>query len=227
MKHRLCFLTVAALLAASAALAQLPQRPDEAHTRGAQVPDVTLIGADSTTFALSTLAGKPVLVNPIFTECPQVCPMITTSLRDALAGIGEPGVGYHVVTISFDPADGPAEMREYARKLELPAGWTLAVATPENLRALMDAIDFNYEPAPEGGFMHANAVAILTPTLRVSSYAHGLSYDAKELRAAFEKATAEASFVRHYRPYIALAGVLALTAVVAALFVTRKKPAQV
>ncbi|HEX6791564.1 MAG TPA: SCO family protein [Candidatus Krumholzibacteria bacterium] len=191
--------------------------------RGTHVPDVALIGEDSTTFTLASLAGKPVVINPIFTTCQSTCPMITASLRDALAGIGEPGVGYHVLTFSFDPADGPAALRDYRSRVGLPAGWTLAVATEENRKRLLDAIDFHVEALPDGGFVHPNAVVILTPTLVVSSYAHGVSFDAKDLRKRMEVATQEASFVRHYRPYIVAVAIIAWLSVVAVLYATRKK----
>jgi cytochrome oxidase Cu insertion factor (SCO1/SenC/PrrC family) len=204
--------------------AQIALPPDESRTIGTAVPDVPLIGEDSTSFALSTLAGKPVVVSPIFTTCPHTCAMITTSLRDALASIGEPGVGYHVLTVSFDPADGPSALRRYRRDMNLPAGWTLAAATDENRRQLLDAIDFNYEPMPGGGFAHANVVAILTPTLEVSAYAHGVSYDAKELRGKLEVAARESSLVRHYQPYILLIGVVSVLSLVAVLLATRRKP---
>jgi protein SCO1/2 len=213
------------VLVAGAARAQLALPPDLKATHGKSVPDVTLIGEDSTSFALSTLAGKPVVVNPVFTSCQETCPIITANLRSALTEIGEPAVGYQVLTISFDPADGPAQMREYRQKLDLPPGWKLAVATPENRKALLDAIDFNYEALPQGGFVHANVVAILTPTLTVSSYANGVTCDAKELRAALERATRESSLVRHYRGYIGIAAALALFSAVLVLFATRKKPA--
>lgn len=219
-------ITILILLAAAVvASAQVPMAPDEKRARGTHVPDVTLIGEDSTTFNLATLAGKPVLVSPMFTSCPSACPMITESLRDALKEIGEPGVGYHVLSISFDPADGPAAMRAYRKKMALPDGWTLAVATPENRSRLLDAIDFHYEAVDEGGFAHPNVVAILTPTLVVSSYAHGLSYESKDLRHRFEVATQDASFVRHYRPYIIAIAIVAWSSVLVVLYMTRKKRA--
>ena len=212
-------------LGAPAVRAQMALPPDEKRTHGAQVPDVTLINEDSTSFRLSTLAGKPVIVNPVFTTCEQTCPMITSNLHKALAEIGEPGAGYQVLTISFDPSDGPAQLREYRRKLELPAEWKLAVASPDDLKALLGSIDFNYAALEQGGFVHANVVAILTPTLNVSSYAHGVTYESADLRKKLERATRESSLVRHYRPYIALAAGLGILSIVVVLFATRKKPA--
>ncbi|HET6347912.1 MAG TPA: SCO family protein [Candidatus Krumholzibacteria bacterium] len=225
LSRRTALLLVIALgLSASlAARAQVPQPPDEARTRGTHVPDVTLIGEDSTTFALSTLAGRPVIVSPIFTSCRMTCPLITASLRDALAQIGEPGVGYQVLTVSFDPADGPAQLRAYRQEMNLPAGWRLAVATPENLQALLKAIDFNYAPLPEGGFAHANVIAILTPTLEVQGYESGVSFDAATLRNDLEKATRASSLVHHYRNYIWAAAIMAWASVMVILYQTRKK----
>jgi protein SCO1/2 len=221
--------TFAALLFISIAVqalhAQVVLPPDIKKTHGKSVPDVTLIGEDSTAFQLSALAGKPVVVNPVFTTCQQTCPIITQNLSGALKEIGEPGVGYQVLTISFDPADGPAALRAYRKKLDLPPGWKLAVATPENRKALLDAIDFHYEALPDGGFVHANVVAVLSPTLTVSSYLNGVTFESKELKNAFWRATRESSLVRHYRGYIGLAAVLALAATVIVLFTTRRKPA--
>jgi protein SCO1/2 len=211
------------LIAAPATRAQITPRPDETKTIGQRVPDVTLLGEDSTTFTLGSLAGKPIVVSPIFTACEQTCPMITASLRDALAQIGEPGAGYQVLTISFDPADGPAELREYRLKMALPPGWKLAVATPENLQQLLDAIDFNYETLPDGGFVHANVIAVLSRALTVSNYVHGVSYDAAGIRHALEQAADETSLVRHYRPYIVGAAIAAWSSVVVVLITTRKK----
>jgi protein SCO1/2 len=226
MKHwRVFLLSLLLALRAPEVRAQMVLPPDEAKTRGTQVPDVTLTADDSTSFKLSSLAGKPVIVNPVFTTCEQTCPMITSNLSKALSEIGEAGVGYQVITVSFDPADGPAELREYRRKLELPAGWKLAVASPDDLKALLGAIDFNYAALPQGGFVHANVVAILTPTLNVSSYSHGVTYETADLRAQLERATRESSLVRHYRPYIALAAGLGILSIVVMLFATRKKPA--
>ena len=224
---RLILLLILVTLTATAARAQLAYPPDEKRTIGTQVPDVTLMSEDSTTFTLGSLAtGKPIVVSPIFTSCQQTCPMITANLRDALNSIGEPGAGYHVLSISFDPADGPAQLRQYREELSLPAGWKLAVATPENLKQLLDAIDFDYSALPEGGFVHANVVAILTPALTVSSYQHGVTYETAALRRALERAVKETSYVRHYRPYIIAVAILAWASVMIALYTTRKKRRQ-
>jgi protein SCO1/2 len=213
-------------LIAASATAQVTSRPDEAKTIGTHMPDVALISDDSTTYRLSSLWGKPVVVSPIFTRCPHTCSMITESLRDALAEIGEPGVGYEVLTVSFDPADDAAALRAYRERLGLPQGWKLATASAEDLDALLGALDFRVE-AMDGGFAHPNLVAVLSPDLTVSGYVHGIMYDAKEVRAALEHSAHRASLITRFRPFILLVAVAGALAVLWALFVTRRRSEQV
>jgi len=209
-------------LVATGAAAQVPPRPDEAQTIGAQIPDITLVADDSTTYRLSSLWGKPVIVSPIFVSCPQTCSMITESLRDALAQIGEPGVGYEVLTISFDPADDAAAMRDYRGRMGLPPAWRLATASAEDVDTLLAALDFRVTPM-EGGFAHPNLIAILSPDLTVSGYVHGVTYDAKEVRAALDHSARRSSLVTRFRPFILLVAVAGLLAVAWALFLTRRR----
>ncbi|HEX5131568.1 MAG TPA: SCO family protein [Candidatus Krumholzibacteria bacterium] len=219
-------LAIAAAITAIAvcAAAQAPvTRPDIKRTRGRTVPDVTLLSEDSTAFRFSAMAGKPIIVSPIFTSCPHTCSLITASLRDALAEIGEPEVGYHVLTVSFDPADGPAQLRAYREKLQLPAGWRLAVASPDDLAQLLDAIDFRYEALDEGGFAHPNGISIIDPELKVAAYINGVSYDAAEVRRELESAVRGTSLVHKARPLLLAISLLGLLTVVAVLFITGRK----
>lgn len=210
------------MLFAGAAAAQ---RPDESKTLGTQMPDVELVADNDSTFRLSALWGKPVIISPIFTTCPHTCGMITESLRDALREIGEPGVGYEVLTVSFDPADDSAAMRAYRERMQLPPNWRMATARPDQLAALLGALDFTVTPMEGGGFAHPNLVAVLRPDLRVASYVHGVMFASADLSTALKDAADQASLVRRFRPVIVLASMLAAGAVVWALLATRKRPA--
>jgi protein SCO1/2 len=197
--------------------------PNEEDTVGREVPDVELVDENGTPLRLRSLAGKPLVLNPIFTRCPYACPTITTSLRDALAAIGTPGVDYQVVTVSFDPADTAADLRAYRDRLELPAGWCIATAAPGQLDTLLAAIDFRYAPALDGGFAHANVVAVLTPDQRVSGYVHGIVYEDGDIRRALLAAVTPPSLVDAFKPLIVAAAGLSLVVTLVVLFATRRR----
>jgi protein SCO1/2 len=209
-------------LVATGAAAQESPRPDEGKTIGTHMPDITLVADDSTTYRLSSLWGKPVIVSPIFVSCPQTCSMITESLRDALAQVGKPGVGYEVLTVSFDPADDAAALRGYRERLDLPPAWRLATASAQDVDTLLGTLDFRVTPM-DGGFAHPNLIAILSPDLTVSGYVYGVGYDAEEVGAALQHAARRSSLVVRFRPFILLVALAALLAIAWALFVTRRR----
>jgi cytochrome oxidase Cu insertion factor (SCO1/SenC/PrrC family) len=198
------FLTALSVLTGAAiAFAQTPPRPDEAHTIGERLPDTQLIDEHGGTFNLRSLEGKPLIISPIFTSCPHICGMITSSLRDGVTAIGEPGEKYNVLTVSFDAADTPESMREYRERLDLPDHWVLATATPEQLGPLLRTLDFNFSALPEGGFAHANLIAVTTPDQKISSYVYGVEFEQDDLRGALQTAVTGTSLVKKYRGWIA------------------------
>lgn len=217
-------LAVASLVCAAAAQTDIVP-PEIRKTRGTVAPDIEMVSQDSTTFHLAMLRGKPIVINPVFTSCKQTCSYITSSLRDALEDIGEPGVGYEVLTISFDPADGPQQLREYKDRLSLPDGWRLAVASPADVKTLMDAIGFQYHQVEGGGFAHANVITILDPDMKVASYMYGVMYDADELRNHLERAARDTSLVRKARPLLIVVAALGALLVGIVLIATKKKTA--
>ncbi len=224
MTRLLYIAALAGALLAPAVRAQEPVLPpDISKTHGRLLPNVALVGEDSTVFHLADLLGKPLIVSPIFTSCPHTCSFITASLRDALAEIGEPGIGYNVLTVSFDPADGPAQLRHYRERLELPAGWRLAVTGPADLTALLDAIDFHYLSMEGGGFAHANVIAIIDPEMKVSGYMHGVTYDPGELRKELERAVHGTSLIYKARPLIFVVSVLGVIVTTVVLIATARK----
>lgn len=210
-------------MAALPAFPQVNTPPDEAKAVGRALPDVELTDDHGESFALSSLAGEPLVLSPVFTSCPYACVKITSSLRDALIAIGSPGVDYHVVTLTFDPGDTVEDLHNYRQRFDLPPGWILARADSAALDTLLSTIDFHYSAVPGGGFLHANVVTVTTPDLRISGYVHGLDYTEDAMRRALLSAVTPASLVAKYRPYMALAAGLALAAVFIVLWATRRR----
>lgn len=215
-------LSVSVLAVAVSAAAQVPLRPDESQTIGRHLPSTVFTDENGDSLTLSTLTGKPLLLNPIFTRCEHVCPSITSTLRTALEHMGTPGQDFNVVTVSFDPADTPEDLRSYREKTELPAGWRLAIAEPDQLRTLLETIDFRYQPAPGGGFAHPNVVAVANGDMEITGYVHGMVIDEMEVRQALDRAMG-VHFLSSRSPFFLLVMLAAAVLLAAFLVATTKK----
>jgi len=86
---------------------------DEAPPVLAEVPVFTLVDQDGEGYGAEDLRGKPWIASFIFTRCPSVCPMLTSTVRN-LQGRLE-GVDIRFVSFSVDPEnDTPEVLRRYA-----------------------------------------------------------------------------------------------------------------
>jgi protein SCO1/2 len=84
-----------------------------------EAPDFTLITQGGERLALADLYGKVVLVNFIYTSCPDVCPVATAKFRRIQELVRARGVARQVylLSISADPAvDTPAVLEDYGRR---------------------------------------------------------------------------------------------------------------
>ncbi len=65
---------------------------------------------------LSAVLGKFVLVTFLYTQCPDVCPLIAAHLNDALLKLGGARASVRVVAVSVDPrGDTRAAVRLYVK----------------------------------------------------------------------------------------------------------------
>lgn len=203
---RVTALALAALAASAAAETGFP--PDESRTLGRPVAETTFVDEHGEPLALAALAGKPLVVSPIFTKCGHVCPTITLSLKQAVAAVGVPGEDFNVLSLTFDTADTEADLRAYRERLRLPAAWKLVRAASDELHPFLESIDFHLVSNVEGGFAHPNLVVFLTPELSVAKYLYGTEYAATDVRDALEIARGRRSLWDAFGPYVFLVGVL-------------------
>jgi protein SCO1/2 len=70
---------------------------------GRPAPPIHLPDARGGTFDTSTLAGTPYLVTFLYTNCPDVCPLIGEEIRGALERLGPDARRVAVVGVSVDP----------------------------------------------------------------------------------------------------------------------------
>jgi len=91
-------------------------------------------------FFTDAMEGKTVVINFIYTNCKDACPLITQKMlqmRDLLGDKFNKEVFF--VTISTDPArDTPAEMKKFAQKqsADLP-GWMFLTGSKANIEVIL------------------------------------------------------------------------------------------
>ena len=129
--------------------------PAQGPFRGNRLPQ-GLAGRRGLAFALgeadggrvrtSDLAGKPYLVTFLFTECPDVCPLIAEEIRDALRRLGREAGEVAVLAVSVDPAgDTPEAVRVFQRRHRLPPNFHYLIGKEAELKPVWDA----YFAAPQ------------------------------------------------------------------------------
>jgi len=91
-------------------------------------------------FYSDVLEGRIVLINTIYTNCQDACPLITQKLNEVRGQLGDLfGSKVYFVTISSDPVrDTPKALREFAKKQNAdPPGWIYLTGPKKNVDAVL------------------------------------------------------------------------------------------
>lgn len=127
--------------------------------------------------SLGDFAGKPVVVNLVYTACSHACPVTIQNLargvESAQDTLGEDA--FTVLTIGFDTRnDHPARMRAYDRAQDIElANWHFLSADAPTILALTDELGFIFFPAAQG-FDHLSQTTILDSDGRVFRQIYGV-----------------------------------------------------
>lgn len=167
----------------------------------AQVPlELTFLDEQGHEVKLAELfAGKPVILNLAYYRCPMLCHLTRNSLVETLRTMEfSAGQEFNVLTVSFDPEEGPPLARN-VKTMTLDAydrpqaaqGWHFLTGKKENIAALANAVGFRYAwDERNQRFAHAAGIMVLTPEGRVSRYLNGVEFASRDLRLALVEASA-------------------------------------
>jgi protein SCO1 len=165
--NRFSWIGAAALLACGVAWAHKapaianddkPVASEPAARAAAKLPDARSYFTDlpfktqdgkTVRFYSDVLDGRTVVINVIYTQCKDACPMITARLNEVRGLLGDKMMDkVHFVSISSDPAnDTPAALKEFARKnkADVP-NWTFLTGSKENIDHVLKKLgQFNEE----------------------------------------------------------------------------------
>lgn len=160
---------------------------------------------DSVTLASLMKGDKPVLLNPVYYECPMLCSMVIEAVYSGVSDLKwTPGDEYNIITFSIDPEEDSKLAastkdsmitklgREKARQ-----GWYFLTGNEKAIRTLTEAIGFKYKKVEEQDqFAHSAAIMFLSPDGTLTRYLYGIEFDEFNLRnALYEAADGEVGSV--------------------------------
>lgn len=164
---------------------------------GAKLPlDRPMIDEDGRRVRLGRFfrdAGEPVLLVPGYFRCRMLCGVLAPQLARALERVDgwTPGTDYRVVLFSIDPREGPddAKARRAQALGEGGAGWTLLTGPEASVRAIADAVGFEYRyDEATDQFAHAALTVAVAPDGTVARYLYGVRPDPADLADALTAA---------------------------------------
>ena len=101
---------------------------------GRAAPHIRLADARGGTFDTRSLAGRPYLVTFLYANCPDVCPLIGSQLRETLEQLRGDARRVAVVAVSVDPrGDTPATVRTWLRRQREPRQFHYLLGTERSL----------------------------------------------------------------------------------------------
>ncbi len=168
---------------------------------GDSVPlDLEFTNSDGQTVRLGDLIeeGKPVLLNPLYYECPILCGLVLDAVFKVVNElVWTPGSDYTIISFSIDPEETPeqaaASKERYLNDLDRPGaenGWHFLTGSEESIVALTDAVGFRYKyDERTGEYLHLASIMMLSPQGVITRYLYGASFREFDLRnALFESA---------------------------------------
>jgi protein SCO1/2 len=154
--------------------------------------DLTFRDESGRTVALREYFGKkPVILAPVYFQCPMLCTQILSGLVSSLKPLDlAPGNEFDVIAFSFAP-DETAQLagakkalyvKRYGRPESEP-GWHFLTGDEPAIRALMDQVGFRYQwDEKSQQWAHASTLVLLTPEGKISRYYYGVDYSARDLK---------------------------------------------
>jgi protein SCO1/2 len=104
---------------------------------GQVAPEFDLRDARGGRLSTVELEGRPYVITFLYTQCPDVCPLIGEELRQTLEHMGSGAARVAVVAVSVDPrGDTPAAARTWLRRHRAPASFHYLVGSRRELKSL-------------------------------------------------------------------------------------------
>jgi protein SCO1/2 len=136
-----------------------------------EAPRFTLISQDTERLSLRDLRGKMVLVNFIYTSCPDVCPLATAKFYRLQQLLQSGGLERQVflLSITTDPTiDTPSVLKEYGSRYGADFSfWTFLTGAPEQITQAWEGFGVVVVSRARGDVDHTSMTFLLDRTGRI------------------------------------------------------------
>lgn len=150
---------------------------------GEKIPEgIMLKDEEGKDVELRSLFRQPTVLTLIYFRCPSICNELVNELGKTVDELQtqKPGRDYDLVTVSFDPREGPEMAKEgkaeFLKRVKTevpPDAWRFLTGDQENIDKLTKAVGFLYKKDKED-FMHAGTVMFLSQDGTIVRYLGGL-----------------------------------------------------
>ncbi len=111
---------------------------------------------------LAEYRGKAVLVTFLYTNCPDICPLITSNLRVALNLLGARAAQVQIIAVSVDPrGDTPASVADFLRAHEMLGSMQYLIGSAARTRAHVGGLGASAPRARSGQTQTSSAHSAL------------------------------------------------------------------
>lgn len=167
---------------------------------GEQIPlDLTFAKSNGDSVTLGSLMQdeKPILLNPVYYECPMLCSMVMDAVFEGVNDLKwTPGNEYNIITFSIDPEENyelaastkDSLIAKFGRE-SAKNGWYFLSGKKDAINNLTEAIGFEYKKVDDTEqFAHSAAIMFLSPDGVLTRYLYGIKFDEFSLRNALYEA---------------------------------------
>ena len=163
-------LVMVVAIASSVLAAAGCHRDSESGAAASVLTDTKLVDQNGNTIALTSLKGKPLVVDFIYTSCPGPCLMETAKLANVALRLGNDlGSKVTIVSISVDPEhDGPKQLLDYSRQQGADEkGWYFLTGGPAEIDQALSGFKLSRQIEPDGSVGHLVDMMLIGPDGRL------------------------------------------------------------
>jgi protein SCO1/2 len=167
-KMRFLFAFLFVVLSPSGVRAHVPGAPREfppiSATPNTKAPAFVLLDQDGNRFDSTTLRGKVVVLNFIFTTCTDVCPLFTANFAQLQRTLKNEHAGsLFLVSITTDPeVDSPKVLKAYAQRYGANfQNWAFLTGSESELKPVWKAFDVRVIKRGRGLVQHTSLTTVI------------------------------------------------------------------